>query len=393
MTDGKRIVHLTTGHRANDIRVFRKECRALAAAGYEVVLIAPGTPDQVVEGVRVRGVPAARGRFHRMLLTALRVYRAALRERADLYHFHDPDLIPAGLLLKVRGRRVIYDAHEQLAKDVLSKEWLPAWTRPVLSCLSRLVEASAVRCFDGVVAATPAIARQFAAAKTALVQNFPIRADYGTENTAAADQRRPRVLFGGCMCRERGLQELVTAMSLLPPRLGARLCLAGWFDPPELQDELARLPGWSQVDFLGKVSPEAMIQLLHEASVGVVTFLPTPNLVEAQPNKLFEYMAAGLPMVASDFPWWRQLVAPIGCGRLVNPANPQEIAAAITWLLEHPQEARQMGRRGQQACREIYNWEREAEQLLALYRKLFREQSPPGEAALPEQDAQLVKAA
>lgn len=388
-----RIVHLTSGHRSNDIRVFRKECRSLAAAGYEVVLVAPFAQDEHVDGVQIRGIPGTPNRYARMTLTPWHVFCAALRERGDLYHYHDPELIPIGVLLKLLGKRVIYDAHEHVAKDFLSKEWVPVWARPLLSRIARAVEAVAVRCVDGVVAATPAIARQFLACRTALVQNFAIRAEFPVNEPAHAASRRPLVLFTGCMCRERGIQELVTAIALLPESLDVRLCLAGWFDPPELVEELARRPGWSRVDFLGKLSPEAVIQLLHEARVGVVTFLPTPNLIEAQPNKLFEYMAAGLPMVASDFPWWRQLVASIDCGRLVNPSVPQEIADAIRWLFEHPREAEEMGRRGQLACQETYNWERESEQLLALYRRIVGDAPEAERTPKPTSGVELVKAA
>jgi glycosyltransferase involved in cell wall biosynthesis len=371
MANVKKVVHLTSAHLANDVRIFRKECRSLAGAGYEVVLVAPHPRDEYLDGVQIRGVTPPKNRASRMLLTTLRVLRAALRERGDIYHFHDPELMPVGVFLKLHGKRVIYDAHEELAKDILSKEWVPVFLRPMLSHAARLIEAAAVRCYDGVAAATPAIARQFPADKTILLQNFaqqPHRAvvDYSRER-----RNPPTVVYVGGLCRERGIVELVTAMSLLPESLGVRLGMAGWFDPPEFGAELAALPGWSRVDYLGKISLEETARLLQGARAGMVTFLATPNLIESQPTKIFEYMAAGLPVVASDFPWWREMIGGAGCGRLVNPAKPSEIAEAICWLIEHPEESEEMGRRGQRAWQQTYKWEHEAERLLALYDRLL----------------------
>src|SRR5438445_7594562 len=109
-----RVCHLTSVHPPFDGRIFRKEIRTLVAAGYSVTLIATGIGDQQVNGVTVRGIPRARKRRERLSKTTTLVYRAALRERADVYHFHDPELIPVGLALKASGHRVIYDAHESV---------------------------------------------------------------------------------------------------------------------------------------------------------------------------------------------------------------------------------------------------------------------------------------
>ena len=102
-------------------------------------------------------------------------------------------------------------------------------------------------------------------------------------------------------------------------------------------------------------------------------FRPAPNNIEAQPNKLFEYMAAGIPVVASDFALWRAIVDDTGCGLLADPCDPNAIATAVAYLLSHDREAEAMGRRGREAVARRYNWSAEEPKLLHLYADLARE--------------------
>ena len=165
---------------------------------------------------------------------------------------------------------------------------------------------------------------------------------------------------------------MVRAMGHLPEALGVRLMLAGSFTPGELEEELNRLPAWMQVEYLGWLSRPSIAELLHNSRIGIVVLQPIPNYVESQPIKLYEYMSAGLPVIASDFPLWRRIVDEAECGLLVDPLDPKAIAGAIQWLLEHSEQAEAMGRRGQEAVREKYNWDAESKKLLAFYEDLLR---------------------
>src|SRR4249919_2675176 len=98
---GARVVHLTSVHRPDDVRIFRKECRTLAAAGYEVVLVASGAGGSTVDGVRFHPIKRSSSRAARLVLGWGRILAAALSERGALYHLHDPELLPVGLMLRL----------------------------------------------------------------------------------------------------------------------------------------------------------------------------------------------------------------------------------------------------------------------------------------------------
>lgn len=361
---------LTTGHPPFDTRIFHKQAKTLVQAGYDVTLIAQHENDEVVDGVKIIALPKPRNRVARMLCLAWRAFCLARRERAAIYHFHDPELIPIGLLLKLRGRPVIYDVHEDVPKQILSKDWIPRPLRRLVAGATRVAEALASLVFDGIVAATPAIAKRFPPHKTVVVQNFPILKELVAPESTPYQNRPAKIIYIGGITAIRGIREMVQATSLVPESLNARLVLVGAFSPPSLEAEVRGLFGWERVEFVGWQDRASVARLLGEARAGLVVLHPRPNYLNAWPVKLFEYMSAGLPVIASDFPLWREIVNGVGCGLLVNPLDPKAIAKAIQYLLTHPEEAEEMGRRGQQAVQERYNWDTEKEKLLLLYRRL-----------------------
>lgn len=381
------VVHFTSVHAPFDFRVFHKELKSLGRAGYQVTLVVPHVQDQAVEGVRIRAVAVPRGRLSRMFCTVWRVYREAVRENADLYHFHDPELIPAGLLLRATGRKVIYDIHEDLPKDVLSKYYLPSWVRRPLARTVRWVETIACPHFSALVVAAAPLCERFVALNRNLVviQNFPLREEMVPRREISWDDRPFSVGYAGLISRIRGIREMVQAMALLPRQLGATLRLAGEFELPTLKREVAALPGWTRVVSLGPVDRPRVAEVLSHVRAGLVLYHPEPNHIRAMPAKLFEYMAAGIPVIASDFPLWRQIIQSAGCGILVDPLDPRAIANAIEFVLTHPEQAIAMGHRGREAVERHYNWETEEKKLLKLYANLLQTEANLLEIPSPHQ--------
>ena len=369
-----KVCQLSSVHAAFDVRIFHKECRTLARAGYEVVLIIPHDRHQQVDGVKIHALAPARNRWRRLSGLIWRMYGAALAEQAQIYHFHDPELIPLGLLLKLHRKKVIYDVHEDYAGSLLTnaRKDIAARFRKTASKMVRLFELAGARCFDGLVTATPFIAGNFSKFTPALVQNYPLIGELAAASGPTYPQRANQICYVGGLSALRGVREMVQAAGLLSPDYGSRLYLAGEFTDRQFLEELRQSPAWGKVNHLGLLSRAGVAALLAQARVGLVLFHPGPNNTNSQPNKLFEYMSAGLPVIASDFPRWREIIAKIQCGLVVDPLQPEAIAAAITWMFDHPGEAEAMGQRGQRAVAEIFNWDQEARKLLDLYQKVLR---------------------
>jgi glycosyltransferase involved in cell wall biosynthesis len=370
-----KVVHMTSVHSALDPRIFHKECRSLAHAGFHVTVIGPHTSDMIADKVHVRSIRRDNSRLIRMTRTVWRVYREARRQRADVYHFHDPELIPAGLLLRANGKKVIYDIHEDLPKDLMSKFYLPLWTRAPIAWIAGRLETLACDHFSALVAVTPTIAARFLARnlRTEVVHNYPYaREIVFAQQNSSWDTRRQSVAYVGGIMAQRAIREMVAAMSLLPQSLDAILELAGNETPEGLDPaEIYAHPGWRRVKHHGFLDQPSTFRILHHVRAGLVLFHPEPNHLEALPQKIFEYMGAGLPLIVSDFPLWRKILGDVGCALFVNPLDPSDIARAIEYLLSHPVESEQMGLRGQRAVLERYNWDSEGEKLVNLYASLM----------------------
>lgn len=363
------IVHLASTHRAFDTRIFHKECQSLAEAGYRVTLIVPHESSEVVDDVYIRAVPPPKSGKERLTRTLWQLYQAALEEPAEaVFHFHDAELLPYMLLLKAAGRRVVYDMHEDTPLQVMYQHWIPPLVRPLVATGMKKLERLGAAVFDGLIAAEPVIARRFEERAPVTVHNFPLASEIIDEAPPYAE-RPPQVAYVGTITEVRGIRELIAAVGMLPERLEARLALAGSFHPEGLRQEVETMPGWRRTGFLGWISREEMRKVLSTSRVGVVAFHPVERYRGNYPTKLFEYMAAGLPVVASDFEQLRPFVQESRCGILVDPLNPGAIAGAINWLLDHPEEAEAMGARGREAIRERYNWEGEAGKLIEFYER------------------------
>ncbi len=361
---------LTTVHMPFDGRVFHRGARSLAKAGYEVTLIARHTKEEVVGGVRVLPLPASKNRIERVTRVMWRLYRLAVRENADVYHFHDPELMIVGLLLKLRGKKVIWDAHEHYPNSILDKYYISKPLRRLTSRSFDLFERAVIRFFDYVIYTTPLVGARYATMKVRAgrVENYPIMESSGTP----VREPQEKIVYLGGMSKIRGLLEVVQALAeVVKKHPHWKLCLVGSYSPAsfegEVRDLVKKLGVEANVEFIAWVPYDEKERLSSQAAMGVITYLPYSNNTSCLPNKLFDYMLVSLPVIASNFPLYREVVEGSHCGLIVDPSKPPEIARAMEYLIEHPDEARRMGENGRRAVLEKYNWETESKQLLRIY--------------------------
>lgn len=364
-----RVAHLSTAHARRDVRIHLKECDSLAAAGYEVhCVMADGRGAERCGAVHVHDIGAPAGRFQRMLLRPWRMLAAARALRARVYHLHDPELLLVALLLRRGGARVVYDSHEDVPRALITRDWVKPALRRALAGTFERFENFVARRLDAVVAATPHIARRFAALnpRTVDINNFPLAREVALR-VEPADPGRTVCYVGG-IGRIRGIVEIVRALEYVD----ARLILAGPWEAEDTEREVRALPGWAKVDYRGVVGRDEVRGIMAASRAGLVFFHPAPNHVDAQPNKMFEYMSAGLPVLASNFPLWAEVLEGSGAGRCADPMDPRAIARLIDEVLADPASARRMGEHGREAVATRYQWPFEERKLLGLYEDLLR---------------------
>ncbi|MBA6109357.1 glycosyltransferase family 4 protein [Pseudomonas asiatica] len=365
-----KICHLTSVHPRYDTRIFYKECVSLANANNDVMLVvADGLGDEQKNGVSILDVGKLPGRLNRILKTTRRVLAKAVVLDADIYHIHDPELLPAGVKLRSMGRRVIFDAHEDVPKQILGKPYLNRFTKLFLSVVLKAYEGWACSRMSGVIAATPYIRDKFSKinAKVVDINNFPM-VDELAVGEIDWSKKKDQVCYVGGIAEIRGISEIVQAMESVEGN--TRLLLGGTFTSEEFERKVSGCSGWKRTDAPGFLSRDQVKDALYRSRAGLVTLHPAINYLDALPVKMFEYMAAGIPVIASNFPLWEEIISRADCGICVDPLKPSEIALAISQLAGDSERAAQMGLNGRKAVFDKYNWGVEEQKLLSFYAAL-----------------------
>jgi glycosyltransferase involved in cell wall biosynthesis len=375
----KKVCIITTVHSPLDTRIFYREALSLAKR-YEVLIIASSEKDFTESGIKIKSLGLSKNRFQRFL-KGFAAVRLAFAAKADVFHFQDPELIPVGIILKLFTRRpVIYDVHENNPEYILDKEWIPSdLLRRLTSFAVRLVEYIAAKILDGVVVVNEDLLNRFKKfnSNTELIINFPNK-NFGQKFLDNDVAKREKVaLFLGGIQRSRGVFEILKLIRRFPKQ-NLKFLFIGSINDKNLQREILEFVRKENIsknkfEMMPQISYTELPDYLNKAFVGIIPFLKTRNNYLGTPLKMFEYMAYGLPIVASDFLFLGKFIREADCGLLIkNPEDTSEYKKAFD-TLDDSQLWGRFSHNGRRAFLEKFAWENEEVKLFNLYKEVLNE--------------------
>lgn len=364
----RKICHITTVHSRYDVRIFHKECKSLSKEYDVSLIVADGLGNEAIDNINIVDIGLRQeSRLKRARVDSKKALDKALELNCELYHFHDPELVKIGEKLKKHGKKVIYDTHEDLPRQIYGKPYIKSYLKPLIAKIIEWQENKAAKKFDYICSATPFITDRFKKINNNAIDinNYPI---LGELYDANSDKSNTFCYTGG-ITEERGIINFVQALK----DVDTRIILAGPVDDQSYLNKMQNLNEWEKIDYLGIVDRKEVGSIMSKSIAGLVTFLAMPNHVNAQPNKIFEYMSSCIPVIGSNFDLWKSIIEDNNCGICVDPDKPEDIAKAMKHLQENPDIALKMGENGQKAVIEKYNWNKEEEKLFNVYKKVLND--------------------
>ncbi len=363
----KKICHISTVHNVRDTRILYRECKTLADNGNEVSLVIPHEKDETIMGVHIRGLKKSKNRFIRVFFSIFSALKTALKTKSRIYHFHDPELLPAGILLRIMGKKVIYDIHENVPAQILHKKWLGIKVfRFMIAGLFALFEKFAILFCSRVVSAEPELAKRFPKRKTVTIRNLPVCHLIEKVQPAEIFKKNAVLIYAGGLTRIRGIKEIILAAGLT--RNPVELRLLGKWESSVYEEECRNTKGWERVTYLGFVSPEEVYAQMKAADIGLCMLYPLKNHVNSLPIKTFEYAGCGLTQIISDFPYFKEYYRDIA--HFAHPHSPAEIANKIDEIVDSGVFTDNEKNRLKSFIKEKFSWEKEQEILLKMYQEL-----------------------
>ncbi len=369
-----KVCHMTSAHGEEDDRIFYKECVSLAKAGYNTYLVERGESREK-NGVHIVGVgELPQSRRKRMTEGAKKIYEAAKAVDADIYHFHDPELLPYGMKFKQAGKKVIFDSHEFYREQLREKEYLPAWLRACVATGYGAYENHVLRHCDAVISPCTLNGKSFfenRCRRVAIISNAAILGEFFDLYDPNTPKEDRQVCYVGSLTEARGISADIKAAY----QASAAIALAGSFSPEGYGETLKKMSEYACVRHLGSIDRSGVRELLGESHVGLCTIQDIGQYLKVDTFgiKVYEYMSMALPVILSHSFYNDRMVDRYHFGICVDPENEDEIADAIRYLLDHPDEARQMGENGRRAVKDEFNWGVEEKKLLALYEEILNE--------------------
>lgn len=368
-----KVCHFTTVHPIEDVRIFTKQCVGLAENGFDVTLIACGEKafEDKKNGVkRISLNVPVKNRFHRFSKRSQVVFEKALEVNADIYHFHDPELMFAGLKLKKEGKLVVFDIHENVAEQIMCKPYIPGYiTRKLLSKIYRVFETRIGSKFDAFVTVTEDVAKHLHHHNIHIVKNLPKIKLFADDSlpppTPVFDEFT--IIYPGSLSQSRGIYDILEALKII--KQPVKLKLFGKWDSETFKKKCEAHPAWNQVFFGGMVPQSDIIPHIKNADLGIHMVHDIGNFTGGLSVKVFEFMASGIPCLTSDTESKRDMFK----DRVYycEPDNPQKIARSIEKIITNYTKAQEKAKTALEFAKQN-SWEKEEHKLISLYKQITR---------------------
>ncbi len=365
-----RVFIFSSVHIWNDTRIFHKQATSLAKH-HEVELHAPAEFQfKEINGIKIYGLPLWQKVKDRKNIRR-EIWKRIRKSSADIYHFHDPELLWIAVKAKIFYRKcMIYDVHEHYPRAILDKNWIIAVFRIPISLIFDLYERVCSRLLSGVIYTTRIIGKRFSPKHSICISNYPL---ISMQIDTPYVKKKDQLIYVGGITKIRGFIELLKALKFLikSKYSDMKLVVVGrYFDirfEKEVNNLIDDLNLSNNIQFLGHLPYFQIMPLIAESMVGIVTYLPYSNNIVCLPNKLFEYMSCGTAVLASNFELYEEIINEARCGLVVDPSQPVDIAEKLDKMLSNPKELRTMGENGKNSILKRYNWNFEEEKLLKFY--------------------------
>lgn len=369
-----KICHMTSVHNRYDVRIFHKECKTLASNGYDTTLVVNDREkNEVCSGVNIVSTgyrPSSK--IKRIIISQKLFLQKALEIDAEIYHFHDPELLPVAMKIRNKGKKVIFDSHEYYYEQIKQKNSIPKIMRNLIANLYLIYESYTFKKIEAVIFPCTLNSSKHpeknAVQRIVYINNVPKLDEFYDKYTVNEHNKTFSICHVGSLSYNRGIVHLIKATK----QTGVSLILAGKFNPDGLLEEIKNMPDYKFVDYRGYVSRTEVLNIYKESKVGISTLLNRGQylLTDNLSTKIYEYMSMGLPVIMSNTPYVQSVLKDYNFGIAVNPEDINEISDAIVYLKNNPDIAKIMGENGRKAIKEKYNWSIEEKKLLDLYKNL-----------------------
>ena len=362
-----KVCHVTSSHPRYDGRIFQKECVSLAKK-YDIVLLCSDIKsDETKNNVYIHSVGIDnKTKLNRFIIIPKKLRKECINIDADVYHFHDPELIKLALVMKKRGKKVIYDSHEDNVNRIANRTWIPGFLKPLIRKYYDKLESAVVSKIDAVITVTDHIYDRLVKynKNTVIITNYPI-----IDNKQISDLKNIRTLcFAGGVDRQYMHHNILRAIKNLDVKYKVAGPISSGY-----KDELKKIDEDKKMDLLGVLAKDKINELYLNSGIGMVLIDYIPNINYKYGSmgitKIFEYMSYGLPIIATDLDVWLKFVDK-KCGICVNPNNVMQIHHAIEYLINNPEVAKKMGEKGRKLVEQKYNWNKQEAILFKVYEEL-----------------------